>query len=59
MENTFSRKRESQLVLQSLPTFGNWKTGNGMTPFSFDHQAYENKTTENPIFDNDVEIENG
>jgi len=33
---------------------GEWKL---VTSFSFDHKAYENKKTENSIFDNDLEIE--
>lgn len=58
-EHTFSEKRESQ---PGIAKFTNvWQLENGewrlATSFSFDHQAYENKKTENPIFDNDVEIE--
>lgn len=58
-EHIFSEKRESQ---SGIAKFTNvWQLENGdwklATSFSFDHQAYENKTTENPIFDNDVEIE--
>ena len=58
-EHIFSEKRESQ---PGIAKFTNvWQLENGewklATSFSFDHQAYENKKTENPIFDNDVEIE--
>ncbi|MFV8346483.1 serine hydrolase [Flavobacterium sp. ZB4P13] len=58
-EHLFSEKRESQ---PGIAKFTNvWQLENGKwklaSSFSFDHQAYENKKTENPIFDNDVEIE--
>lgn len=58
-EHIFSEKLESQ---PGIAKFTNvWQLENGewklATSFSFDHQAYENKKTENTIFDNDVEIE--
>lgn len=58
-EHMFSEKRESQ---PGIAKFTNvWQLENGewklATSFSFDHQAYENKKTEKPFFDNDVEIE--
>lgn len=58
-EHLFSEKRESQ---PGIAKFTNvWQLENGewklATSFSFDHQAYENKKTEKPFFDNDVEIE--
>lgn len=58
-EHIFTEERESQ---PGIAKFTNvWQLENGewklVTSFSFDHQAYENKKTENPIFDNDLEIE--
>lgn len=58
-EHLFSEKRETQ---DGIAKFTNvWQLENGewklATSFSFDHQAYENKKTEEPIFDNDSEIE--
>ncbi|HMB63975.1 MAG TPA: serine hydrolase [Eudoraea sp.] len=58
-EHMFSEKRESQAGIARFTNV--WQLENGewklATSFSFDHQADENKKTENPIFDNDVEIE--
>lgn len=58
-EHVFSEKRENQ---EGIAKFTNvWQLENGewklATSFSFDHQAYENKKIEKPIFDNDAEIE--
>jgi CubicO group peptidase (beta-lactamase class C family) len=58
-EHLFYEKQESQ---PGIAKFSNvWQLENGewklATSFSFDHQAYENKETANPFFDNDVEIE--
>jgi len=58
-EHIFTEERESQ---PGIAKFTNvWQLENGewklVTSFSFDHKAYENKKTENSIFDNDLEIE--
>lgn len=58
-EHLFSEKRETQAGIAKFTNVwqlekGEWKLA---TSFSFDHQAYENKKSEKPIFDNDVEIE--
>lgn len=55
----FSEKRES---VAGIAKFTNvWQLENGdwklTTSFSFDHQAYENKKSENSFFDNDASIE--
>jgi CubicO group peptidase (beta-lactamase class C family) len=58
-EHMFSEKRESQVGIAKFTNI--WQLENGewklTTSFSFDHQAYENKKIEKPIFDNDTEIE--
>lgn len=58
-EHLFSEKRENQAGIAKFTNV--WQLENGewklATSFSFDHQAYENKKTEEPIFDNDSEIE--
>lgn len=58
-EHLFSEKRENQAGIAKFTNV--WQLENGewklTTSFSFDHKTYENKKTENPIFDNDVEIE--
>lgn len=58
-EHMFSEKRETQ---SGFAKFTNvWQLENGdwklATSYSFDHQTYENKTTEESIFDNNTEIE--
>jgi len=57
-EHTFSEKRESQAGIAKFTNV--WQLENGewklTTSFSFDHQAYENKTVKS-IFDNETEIE--
>lgn len=57
-EHMFSEKREIQ---NGIAKFTNvWQLENGdwklITSFSFDHQAYEIKKNEKPIFDNNIEI---
>jgi len=58
-EHMFSEKRESEAGIAKFTNV--WQLENGewklATSFSFDHQSYENKKIEKPIFDNDVEIE--
>jgi CubicO group peptidase (beta-lactamase class C family) len=58
-EHMFSEKRESQAGIAKFTNV--WQLENGewklATSFSFDHKPYENKKTEAPIFDKDVEIE--
>lgn len=58
-EHMFSEKRETQAGIAKFTNV--WQLENGewklTTSFSFDHQAYENKTIEKPIFDNDTAIE--
>lgn len=58
-EHLFSEKRESQAGIAKFTNV--WQLENGewklTTSLSFDHQPYENKKTEKPIFDNDTEIE--
>ncbi|CAD0008038.1 serine hydrolase [Flavobacterium chungangense] len=58
-EHLFSEKRETQ---SGIAKFSNlWKLEDDVwklaVSFSFDHQPYENKRIEKPIFDNDTEIE--
>lgn len=58
-EHMFSEKRETQAGIAKFTNVwqleqSEWKL---TTSFSFDHQTYNNKNTENPIFDNDAEIE--
>jgi CubicO group peptidase (beta-lactamase class C family) len=58
-EHLFSERRESQ---PGIAKFTNvWQLENGQwklaTSFSFDHQVYQNQKIENPIFDNDTELE--
>ncbi|MBN2892974.1 MAG: class A beta-lactamase-related serine hydrolase, partial [Bacteroidales bacterium] len=58
-EHMFSEKRETQAGIARFTNVwqlekGDWKLA---TSYSFDHQAYENKTREKPIFDNNSEIE--
>ncbi|WP_448606841.1 serine hydrolase [Paenimyroides ceti] len=57
-EHTFSEKRESQAGIAKFTNV--WQLENGewklTTSFSFDHQAYENKTVKS-IFDNETEIQ--
>ncbi|MFT3794841.1 serine hydrolase [Flavobacterium sp.] len=59
-EHLFSEKRETQTGIAKFTNV--WQIENGQwrlaASFSFDHQAYENKKIENPIFDNDTAIEN-
>jgi len=55
----FSEKRESQAGIARFTNFwqlekGEWKL---TTSLSFDHQPYENKKTETPIFDDDAGVE--
>jgi CubicO group peptidase (beta-lactamase class C family) len=57
-EHMFSEKRETQAGIAKFTNVwqlenGDWKLA---TSFSFDHQAYENRKTEKPFFDNDNEI---
>jgi CubicO group peptidase (beta-lactamase class C family)/gamma-glutamylcyclotransferase (GGCT)/AIG2-like uncharacterized protein YtfP len=58
-EHMFSEKRESEAGIAKFTNI--WQLENGewklAITFSFDHQAYENKKIEKPVFDNDVEIE--
>ncbi len=58
-EHLFSEKRESQAGIAKFTNV--WQLENGewklRTSFSFDHQPYENKLTENSLFDNESEIE--
>lgn len=58
-EHMFSEKRESQAGIAKFTNV--WQLENKewklVTSFSFDHQAYENETVENPIFDDTAEIE--
>lgn len=58
-EHLFYEKRERQLGIAKFTNL--WQLENGewklATSISFDHQAYENKKVENPIFDNDASIE--
>lgn len=58
-QHMFSEKRESQAGIAKFTNV--WQLENGdwklTTSFSFDHQAYENKRTENSFFDNDTNIE--
>ncbi|MWB93091.1 serine hydrolase [Flavobacterium sp. GA093] len=55
----FSEKWESQAGIAKFTNV--WQLENGewklTTSLSFDHQPYENKKTESPIFDNDAAIE--
>ncbi|MGV8993669.1 MAG: serine hydrolase [Flavobacterium sp.] len=58
-EHMFSEKRESQAGTAKFTHIwqlekGEWKL---VSSFSFDHQPYGNKKIEQPIFDNDREIE--
>lgn len=58
-EHLFSEKRETQAGIAKFTNV--WQLENGewklATSFSFDHQAYVNKKTEEPNFENDSEIE--
>ena len=58
-EHRFSEKRESQAGIAKFTNV--WQLENGQwklaTSFSFDHQEDKNKKIEEPIFDNDAEIE--
>lgn len=58
-EHKFSEKRETQAGIAKFTNV--WQLENGewklITSFSFDHQPYENKKTEQPIFGNDILIE--
>lgn len=55
----FSEQRESQAGIAKFTNV--WQLENEewklTSSFSFDHQAYESRKTDNPIFDNQVEIE--
>lgn len=57
-QHLFSEERESQAGIAKFTNV--WQLENGewklATSFSFDHQAYENKKTEQPIFDKGTEI---
>lgn len=58
-EHLFSEKRESQAGIAKFTNVwqlenGDWKLA---TSFSFDHKPFENKKIDNPIFDNNTEIE--
>jgi CubicO group peptidase (beta-lactamase class C family) len=58
-EHMFSEKRESQAGIAKFTNVwqlenGDWKLA---TSFSFDHKPFENKKIDNPIFDNNTEIE--
>lgn len=58
-EHLFSEKRETQAGIAKFTNV--WQLENRewklATSFSFDHQAYVNKKTEEPNFENDSEIE--
>ena len=58
-EHMFSEKREKQAGIAKFTNV--WQLENGewklTSSFSFDHQAYENKKTENSFFDNNTAIE--
>ena len=58
-EHMFAEKRESQAGIAKFTNV--WLLENGAwkltASFSFDHQQYENKKEESPIFNNDTEIE--
>lgn len=58
-EHMFSEKRETQAGIAKFTNV--WQLENGewklTASFSFDHQAYKDKQKEQPLFDNNTEIE--